>query len=190
MKLNTSIAALVFLIYSLPSGKILKKAIMCDKQICFHTWPQISQIENWHQDESASEMYDAMAISPDGYTFNNAPVVIYAKATYRQKMPEVKSIEQYIKNDIQQVERQDSTIAISKGKEFLTKDNKRWQSYKFVPKSEGSWEQVAYGEEIDGDKNAYFLVFTISSRTKNDFESNSSVFESVISSYSTENNVK
>jgi len=55
---------------------------MCDKQICFHSWPDLPAIEKWHQDEGASEFYDAMAIAPDGFTFKNAPAVIYAKAEY------------------------------------------------------------------------------------------------------------
>ncbi len=61
-------------------------------------------------------------------------------------------------------------LAIANGTEL--------RSLTFTPVGDGLWEQVAYGEEGE-----FFLLFTISSRTRAGFERSWHAFESFVTNY-------
>jgi hypothetical protein len=138
-----------------------KLAVLCENKICFNWWPKLPAVKGWHHERDHSYKYSVNAQAPDGYTFANAEFVIYAKALYKPRIPETKSLEMLIKDDKKQFLSQDSNIVITEVEPLATGDGKIMKSFTFFPKQNGNWERVSYGEEGD-----FYLVFTISSRTK------------------------
>ncbi len=61
---------------------------------------------------------------------------------------------------------------------MLTSDGSELESFTFFPAGKGNWEQVAYGEEGD-----YYLVFTVSSRSKDGFEKSWGAYEQFVKNY-------
>ncbi|MGZ8984688.1 MAG: hypothetical protein ACXW11_12205 [Methylotenera sp.] len=159
--------SIVFLLTlsSASHGEIEKIATVCDAAICFNWWPKLSVIEGWHQDKQQSFNFKANAQAPNGYTFSDAETVIYAKAIYKPREPELTSLEGLIERDISDFKKQDPTIKIDKTSEIQTKNNTSLKSYTFFLSQNGNWEQVSYGEEGE-----FYLIFTISSRSKQGFD--------------------
>jgi hypothetical protein len=115
---------------------------------------------------------------PDGFTFSNAETVIYAKASYKPRIPETTSLEIFINNDKADFLKDDPTIAITKVPGLKTSDGKALETYTFFPKVKGNWEEVSYGEEVD-----FYLIFTISSRSHAGFLATLPVYEQYIARY-------
>ena len=69
-------------------------------------------------------------------------------------------------------------IKIVKADSLYTADNKKLISFLFYPESSGNWERVSYGEEGD-----FYLVFTISSRTRDGLTKNMEAYKSFIGKY-------
>ena len=146
--------------------------------ICFFWWPKLPQIKGWHQDQEASFGYSVNALAPTGRTFTNAPAVMYAKALYKPRDPETKSIEMLITNDQKEFREEKLGLIITETDPLTTADNKKLRSFTFFPKSKGDWEQVSYGEEGD-----FYLVFTISAHSKEAFDKANEAYRSLISHY-------
>jgi hypothetical protein len=96
------VTLLVFLI-CLPacaSAKIYKLAIPTDQGFSLYWWPVLPEISGWHHDEAVSEHLAANTLLPNGQSFNAAPAIIYAKADYKPRMADIKTLTQFIAGDI------------------------------------------------------------------------------------------
>lgn len=173
--------ALLLLILSatLPvSAEIEKLGHACETGICLYWWPKLVPIDGWHHEPGPSQKYGANALAPDGSTFIDAETVMYAKATYKPRVPEIKSLEALIENDKKDFAANVPRVVIADAKSLITGDGKKLNSVTFFPGAQGNWERVSYGEEGE-----FYLLFTISSRTKDGYEKALPAYEAMIRGY-------
>jgi hypothetical protein len=162
-------------------GEIEKNAaISCkdNQNICLYWWPKLPEIKGWHQERESSFHYNANALAPDGKTFNNAEVVMYAAAFYKPRMPETTSLDMFVSDDKSKSIQDNPGLVISAAGWLATADGQRLKSFTFRPTKGGNWERVSYGEEGD-----FYLVFTISSRTKRAYEKAMPSYKSMVNTY-------
>ncbi len=165
---------------SVARPEVDKLAQPCDEKICFHWWPRLPEIKGWHHDHDQSLHYGANALAPDGSNFADAEAVIYALALYKPRMPETKSLQTLIDDDKAEFRARDSTIKIEEAKSITTADGQKLRSFEFVPAQTGNWERVAYGEEGD-----FYLVFTVSARSRDAYKKAGGAYEELLSHYRT-----
>ena len=178
MKLYLSIL-LSFILFSQSYAEIKKTVIPGEKcgGMCFYWWPVLPSVEGWRQDIEASYKFSANTQAPNKFNFKNSETVIYAKALYKPRMPKIHNIYELIENDHSQF-KDGAELNINKISSITTADGQKLLTYSFYPKEEGNWEHVSYGEEGD-----FFLVFTISSRTKSGLEKNLPAYNEFITKY-------
>lgn len=175
---------LVLIVITLPMtghAEIEKYSNVCQTGICFHWWPKLPVIEGWHQDEEQSRRESVNALAPDGHTFVNAETVMYAKAEYKPRVPESKTLDEFIEND----KKTFSDVLVTPAPDLVTADGQKIRTFLFTPKQSGNWERIGYGEENDAEKNEYFLIFAISSRSRNGLQKSMKDFEKLIQLYKT-----
>jgi hypothetical protein len=159
-------------------AEIEKNALMCDTGICLYWWPKLPDVTGWHHDKDASYGYQVNALAPDGLTFKDAESVMYAKALYKPRTPETKSLDMLIADDQKEFLATDSGIKITETTALMTGSRKKLRCFTFFPSSTGNWEMVCYGEEGE-----FYLIFTLSSKSKKGFDKTLDVYKSLISSY-------
>lgn len=178
MKTLISLLFVVFILSVTANAEIEKVAVPCEQKLCFYWWPKLVAVKGWHHDREHSYLYSANAQAPDGYTFANAESVIYAKALYKPRVPKTTSLGMLIKDDKEQFLSRDPNIIVSEVDVLATGDWQILKSFTFFPKEKGNWEQVSYGEEGD-----FYLIFTVSSRTKNGFTKTLDAYKQFIGRY-------
>jgi hypothetical protein len=170
----------VFLLF-VPSAalpEIERISRVCGNGLCPTWWPKLESVKGWHHEEGASLATDANIQVPDGLTFSGAETVIYARAFYKPRIPEVTSLAALIKSDRDEFLKADSSIEIIRLPPLKTKDGKVLETYKFFPRIKGNWEEVSYGEEGE-----FYITFTISSRSRVGFMTSLPVYEQYIAQY-------
>ncbi len=160
------------------NAEIEKYSRICKSGICLYWWPKLASVQGWHQELASCYATSANIQVPDGFTFANAETVIYAKALYKPRTPATKSVEMLIQDDKETFLSHDPSLVITEAEPIKTHDGQVLKSYSFFPGSKGNWEQVAYGEEGD-----YYLLFTISSRTREGFQKGLETFKQFIREY-------
>jgi hypothetical protein len=169
----------IALMASLPANaRIEKKATLSKTGICLYWWPALGTVKGWHHDQDASYLDSINAEVPDGFTFSNAVAVIYAKAVYKPRRPEAKTLAMLIKEDKATFLARDHTIEITEVRPLETADGRTLKAYTFFPREKGNWEEVSYGEEGD-----YYLVFVISARSKAGFDKALPAYKEFIGEY-------
>ena len=105
---------------------------------------------------------------------------MYARADYKPRIPEAKSLETYISNDIAGFKKSESDLIVSREQPIRFKDQIEFQVVFYSPAegSTGNWEYVAYGE--DGE---YYLTFGVSSRTSAGLTAALPAFKAFIAGY-------
>ena len=141
-------------------------------------WPKLTPIEGWHQDREASLFYGVNALVADGLTFKNADSVMYARASYKPRSPEIKSLEALIESDRKDFEANVPGVSIQEVAPLSTIDGQKFRSFTFFLTTGGNWERVSYGEEGE-----FYLIFTASSRSRSDFDAVVSTYENLVVSY-------
>jgi hypothetical protein len=159
-------------------SEIEKVGQLCEKGICVAWWPKLTSVKEWHHEREPSFANSVNIQVPNGFTFSNADTVIYAKAIYKPRAPEIKSLDMLIKRDREKFISRDPDIVVTETKNLKTGDGRFLNSFTFFPKSEGNWEQVSYGEEGD-----FYLIFTISSRSRAGFDETFHVYEQYVGQY-------
>ena len=159
-------------------GEIEKLAYPSATGFCFVWWPKLPAVEGWHQEEDSSREYSSNCLAPDGSTFADAETVMYARAMYKPRTPEIHSVEELIKSDRQGFLDSNPETVISPAAMISTGDEQRFRSFTFFPKTTGNWERVSYGEEDD-----FFLIFTISSRSQNGYRKSLPAYQMLIERY-------
>jgi hypothetical protein len=159
-------------------AEIEKIAGLGDADISLYWWPKLTVPPGWHRDEGSSYHYAVNALAPDGRTFVNAEAVMYARALYKPRTPEAKSLEQLIENDKKDVRSHVPGTDIKDAATLMTADGRKLRSLIFIPESEGNWERVSYGEEGD-----FYVLFTLSARTAKGYQSAEKTYEKLVQSY-------
>jgi hypothetical protein len=178
MKRRTMLAGILLLVPLVATPEIEKVGQPCEKGICLAWWPKLEPANGWHHERGPSFANGVNVQVPDGFTFSNAETVIYAKAEYKPRIPKTTSLEALIKDDKDDFLKHDPSIAITKVPSLKTKDGKALESYTFFPEVKGNWEEVSYGEEGD-----FYLIFTISSRSRAGFADSLTTYEQYIARY-------
>ena len=180
-KTGLLIAAVIAIALVAPAAahaRIEKNATLTKTGIRLFWWPALGTVKGWHHDSDASYLGSINAEVPDGFTFSNAEAVIYAKAIYKPRQPETKTLAMLIKEDQAEFLDHDRTMEITQVSPLKTADGRTLETYTFFPREKGEWEEVSYGEEGD-----YYLVFVISSQTKTGFEKALPAFKEFIGEY-------
>lgn len=170
--------ALVLLAPTLLRAKIDKEAVPSKTGLQLYWWPDLAAVKGWHHDEKASRYYAVNAEVPDGATFSNAEAVIYAKAMYKPRTPETKSLAMLIQQDRQTFLSHDPGLQVTEIPPLKTADGKILKTYTFFPEKKGNWEEVAYGEEDD-----FYILFVLSARSKEGFDKALGAYEEFVSKY-------
>ncbi len=159
---------------------MVKMAVPENSGIHLYWWPKLPPLSGWHQDMGSSYHDAFYALAPDGHTFNNAKAVMYVKANYKPRDPDVTSVAALVKRDLQQTRKNEAGVVIRKVKPLFTADGKKMITYTFFPpeKPAWPWECVSYGEEGD-----YYLIFTVSARTKASYKAALPAYKHLIAAY-------
>jgi hypothetical protein len=159
-------------------AEIERIAIPNERAIQFYWWPKLAPIEGWQQDREFSFRYSVNALAPVGKSFANAETVMYAKAVFKPRVPNVKSLEALIASDRKEFLAKVPGITIADAPPLKTADGLKLISLTYTPAGEGNWERVSYLEEGE-----FYLIFTVSSRTASGYKSAEKSYESLISTY-------
>lgn len=179
MRFSLASIALAFLQSTSAIANVEKLAIQCEQKICFKWWPRLPAIEGWEQDRGNSIHYSFNALAPIGKSFGNAETVMYAKAVFRPRVPDDKTLEQFINGDKKKFISSAKDIKIQDAQSLKTANGKSTKSFLFSPVSSGQWERVSYFEEGE-----YYMVFVISSRTETALQAAMTAYESLVTRYS------
>jgi hypothetical protein len=159
-------------------AEIEKIAIPGEKGMSLYWWPKLPNVAGWHQDRDSSLHYSVNALALDNAEFANTETVMYAKAIFKPRDPEIKSLEMLIARDKKDFLKNVSGVELREVKSLATADGKQFKSFVFSPKGSGNWERVTYGEEGE-----FFLIFTVSSRSKAGYDATESTYEKLIGLY-------
>ena len=176
--MNRNLAVFTLLLIPvLVSGEILKFATSGKKGLDLQWWPKLPEVKGWHQDKDMSKHYALNALAPNGSTFANSPVVMTGKACYKPKVEE-HSLAEFIKDDEESFKKDRPGIKTRDVDPLTTKDGQKLRTVEFIPTKNGDYELVSYG--VEGD---FYLVFTLSSRTKQGFDASLKTFKGMIHHY-------
>lgn len=157
-----------------------KVATPCETGLCLTWWPKLPALAGWHHERDFSLQYSSNCLAPDGFNFGNAPVVIYARAQYKPRMPTVLSVDAFIADDKKQFLANDPSIVISEIESLTTADGQKLRSFTFTPSKTGNWERVSYGQEGD-----FFLSFILSARSPEAYRRTQASYTALIAGYRT-----
>lgn len=178
MRIAYILTSLLLVTSSATHAEIEKIAIPAEKGFSFYWWPKLTPVDGWHQDREHSFFYSANALAPDGFTFKNAESVMYARAVFKSREPDIKSLETLIENDRMDFEANVPGISIHEVAALYSSGGQTFRSFTFFPTRTGNWERVSYGEEGE-----FYLIFTISSRSLSGFNAAVGAYEKLIASY-------
>ncbi len=160
------------------SAEIEKVAVPADNGLKLYWWPKLPDSNGWHFDREASYRYGFAAWAPDNSTFADADTVIYARAIYKARDPDTKSLDQLIQQDKQQFLAKSPGARVEPAPSLPTADGRSFRSQTFSPSSGGPWDRAAYGEEGD-----YYLMFIVSARSQPGYQKAMPTFEAMIARY-------
>jgi hypothetical protein len=157
-------------------GEIEKMQVSTNKGVALYWWPKVQVPKGWHQDKNNSYRFSVNAIAPDGFTFSNAGVVLYARAIFKPLAPEIKSLDDIISNDRRELLSRVPGVEIADVKPVKSKDGKSWRSIMY--KAKGNWERVSYGQEGD-----FYVTFTLRSSSPIRYMATEKAYEELVRSY-------
>jgi len=179
---RTGLAFLVLLLAGAASSpayaEIEKNAMAGAQGIELLWWPRLPAVDGWEQDRPASLQYGANMLVPQGKNFAEAVAVLYAKAMYKPRVPQIGSLEALIERDRREFGGAPGGIRVHESARLFTADGQPLTCLIFEPTSGGNWERVCYLEEGD-----YYLLFTLSSRSRAGFEATMKTFVALVNRY-------
>lgn len=151
-----------------------------DQQMCFYWWPKLPALSGWHREEGASRENTSNILVPEGATFAEAETIMYARAIYKPRYEEVKSIADFMAKDRGDTAASLPGTVIAEAPALTNGDGKSIKTQTFFPptEGEGSWERLAYDEEGD-----FYLLFTMSAKSKAGLDAAMKDFERLIAGY-------
>jgi hypothetical protein len=105
-------------------------------------------------------------------------MLIYARAVYKAAAPEINSLDALIAEDKKNFVENSPPASISEVEPLATGDGQKLRSFTFFPQPVGKWELVSYGDEGE-----YYLIFTVSSRTKSGYDKALPVYKAMLRAY-------
>ena len=153
-------------------------ATACEKGVCFHWWPKLVAPAGWLHDRDQSLHYNFNALAPAGKSFADSDTVMYANAIFRPRVPDSKTLQDFIKADHANFLRESPGLSIAPAGDLKTADDMTALSWSLTPKTGGNWERVAYFEEGE-----YYMVFVISSRSEAGLREQMPSFERLVTGY-------
>jgi hypothetical protein len=178
MTCRIAIFCFCFLATPLAHPEIEMVAAPTDSGVSYHWWPKVTAPDGWHHDQNASVYYSLNALAPDGAAFDESQTVMYAKAVYKVREPDAKSLQMFIENDRKAIRAGAAGVEIQEVAPLTTADGKRLRSFTFFPTKEGNWERVTYGEE-----GGFYLIFTVSARSLEGYHAASAAYRLLIERY-------
>lgn len=168
------------LIAPLSFAGIERFARTSDTGVMFQWWPKVSPPRGWHHDEGSSRYFAFNAIAPDGTTFSNAETVLYAKAVYKPRIPQITSLAAFVASDLAEQRTNEPGISITPEPDLHGRNGLNFKVVRFEPGRGGiaAWERVAYAE--DGE---YFLTFAVSSHSESGLKSSAVAFQALLNGY-------
>lgn len=160
------------------SAGLEKIAAVCNQKICFHWWPKLPTIEGWRHDRDYSLHYNFNALAPVGISFSIAETVMYSNAIYRPRVPDDRTLEQFIDGDTKKFRDTNPGLKIEETLPLKTGDAKVVRSFVLIPTASGQWERVSYLEEGD-----YYVVFVVSSRSESGLNAAMFAYEKLVANY-------
>ena len=149
-----------------------------DGTLALRWWPKVTPPKGWRHDREHSVSYAINAMAPAGSSFDEAQTIMYAKAIYKPRDMQVKSVDMLVERDRQKFLARDPSMKIAKAPAIKTADGKALVSMTFTPASSGNWERVSYGEEGD-----FYIIFAVSSRTEKGYKSALPAYERMVRGY-------
>src|SRR5690349_19472217 len=143
------LASIFLLLSGVASAQIEKIATPTSSGIEVQWWPKVQPPHGWHFDSGSSHHFSCYAMAPDGSTFSTAETVMYAKANYKARLPETKTLAQLVAQDISDFHQAYPGMAVTVEPPLLSADHKQLQVITFTPSAGGNWERVAYGENAE-----------------------------------------
>jgi hypothetical protein len=178
--MNKSLLAILLILSASVRGfaEVEKFAVPSEHGIDFYWWPKLPAIAGWSHDEEASQTLAANVLVPDGSSFSAAPAVMYAKAFYKPRAPEIRSLRELVDSDRGEFEHSMPDLRVERLPDLATSDHHPLVQLSFSPKGDGNWERVAYGEEGD-----YYLIFAISAQSEADLKAALPAFGKLVAAY-------
>lgn len=128
-------------------------------------WPKVSPPKGWHHDRPNSLNYNFNAMAPEGSSFSNAEVVLYARAVKKVSDANVRTLEEFMARERASFLKRAADYAIRDEKPLVSREGASMPVRSFVPKTDGNWERVAYLEDND-----HWLIFVASARSRKGLE--------------------
>ena len=172
------LGAVAFFLSGPAGAEIERFAQPSDHGLRLYWWPKVAPPEGCHHDDEESVHYAFNAFAPDRQTFVNADTVFYAKAAYKPRMPEVKSLGQFMINDRGDFLQNAPSVNTEEAAQLRTEAGLVFQSVTFFPQKEGNWERVSYADEGD-----FYLTFVISARSRKAYEAWEKTYVAWVRSY-------
>ena len=147
----------MLLVPSFATAEIYKLAVPSDKGIELYWWPVMQPIAGWSHDEGASRANHINAFVPNGSSFSDAPAIIYARAMFKPRIPNTKSLNQLITDDRKTFEDDLPGVRVIELAPISDSSGSKFRYFSFTPSGAGNWERVAYAEEGE-----FYLIFTVS----------------------------
>ncbi len=115
---------------------------------------------------------------PRGRTFANAPAVMYARADFKPRVPDIHSLAEYLTHDKSDFAGESPTTVIADLPAVRAKDGKTLAMVSYVIPSRHQWELAAYGEEGE-----FYLLITLSASSEAGLNSAKTAFYEMLKSY-------
>jgi hypothetical protein len=178
MFLRTLLAASAIALCLPGRAEVERTAIAGGDGIELFWWPKLPPLNGWDHDEIASLQYGANVLAPRGKTFADSESAIYAKALYKPRVPQVKSLSELIDGNRKDFSEDHGGTQVKDAARLASGNGRPVACLIVEPTSPGNWQKVCYLEEGD-----YFLVFTLISQSRSNFDSSVKAFEALISRY-------
>jgi hypothetical protein len=178
MKRLASCLMILLAAATVADAEVVKMAVPSDSGLRLYWWPALPIPKGWQHDDEVSREREVNVILPIGKSFDDAPAVIYARADYKPRLPQVHSLADYIHQDKADIGSQSPTAAIADRPDVKTGDGATLKVVSYALPAKRQWELVAYGEEGD-----YYVLFTVSAATDTDLKDAESVFYGLLARY-------
>jgi hypothetical protein len=159
-------------------AEVEKTATAGSDGIEMYWWPKLPPLDGWSQDRVASLQYGANVLTPAGKSFADADTVMYARAQFKPRVPDIKSLSELIDRDRKDYSERAGGLKIKESARLKSADGHWLDCLIHEPTSLGNWERVCYLEEGN-----YYLMFILSAQNRPSFGHSMKAFEALVARY-------
>lgn len=139
-------------------------------------WPRLPGLPGWVRDPLKSEQYAASTLVPEAAGAVGTSAVIYAKAQYKPRAPELRVLNDLITRDRNAAVEDGGGVRPSPG--LVSGNGRPLVCLEFESAVGDSWMRACYLEEGD-----YYLVFALNARERDDYARAMKDFETLVARY-------